>query len=73
MVNLVNFEDDLQDIPNIFENSENTRVYTSIYKRLNQHMTPCDNVNFDSLIDNDGNFGSNVFYMDKGVSQDSIT
>ena len=86
MVNLVNFEDDLQDILNIFENSENTRVYTSIYKRLNEHMTPYDIVNcancfadreeavmdFDSLIDNDGNFGSNVFHMDKGEESTPI-
>ena len=35
----------LQDIQNIFENTENTRFYTSIYKRLNEYMTPYDIIN----------------------------
>ena len=80
MVKLINFGDDLQDIINIFENPESTNIYTGIYKRLNEYMTPysiiddCKNclanreesvVDFESLIDNDGNFGSNTFSVDK--------
>ena len=78
----INFETDLEEMNDIINNTDNNNdVYTSVYKRLNSLFTPytlntaCNNCiveeiktfsDFDSIIDNDGKFGSLTCNLSKG-------